>query len=371
MKLRLSYSLMVPAAVAVVALCSGSGGRGVSANETWNSSAAAHRMDARQNWWMNWPKARRDHDTACISCHTALPYALARPTMRGTLGEKAPSSTEQEMLGYVKKRVTLWDELEPYYGTKSGATKPVESRGTEPVLNALVLARYDLPTKTMSPLTEKAFGEMWAMQVKEGERKGAWEWLNFHLSPWEANESPYFGASLGAIAVGETPVSYKESPQIKGQLDLLRGYLKTNYDAQPLLNRVMYLWASSKNSGMMTAEQKATLLKELCERQAEDGGWSLPKLGTWTRLDKTEEDTHSDGYATGLIVYAMKQAGVSPKAPEMQRAVAWLVKNQNAEQGNWVALSLNKQRDPTTDPSQFMSDAASNYAVMALESVAH
>ena len=272
MRLRLTYFLALPAAAAMLVSWSQSGSHGrVVASETWNSSAAAHRMDARQTWWMNWPKARRDHDTACISCHTALPYALARPMLRGTLGETGPSSTEQEMLGYVKKRVTLWDELEPYYGTKSGPTKPVESRGTEPVLNALVLARYDLPTHAMSPLTEKAFSEMWAMQVKEGDRKGAWEWLNFHLSPWEANESPFFGASLAAIAVGETPVSYKESPQIQGHLDGLRAYLKANYDAQPLLNRVMYLWASSKVSGMMTAEQKTALLKEVCERQAEAG----------------------------------------------------------------------------------------------------
>jgi len=44
----------------------------------WNNQAAAGYLDARQAWWMHWPKAARDHDTFCISCHTVVPDLLAR-----------------------------------------------------------------------------------------------------------------------------------------------------------------------------------------------------------------------------------------------------------------------------------------------------
>ena len=49
---------------------------------TWNRKAAAAYLDQRQDWWQKWPSAARDHGTFCVSCHTAAPYALARPALR-------------------------------------------------------------------------------------------------------------------------------------------------------------------------------------------------------------------------------------------------------------------------------------------------
>src|SRR5436309_2488630 len=61
---------------------------------TWNRKAAAASLDQRATWWTTWPNAQRDHGTFCISCHTALPYALARPALRRPLGETAASPAE-------------------------------------------------------------------------------------------------------------------------------------------------------------------------------------------------------------------------------------------------------------------------------------
>ena len=34
---------------------------------------------------------------------------------------------------------------------------------------------------------------MLRLQLKDGEDRGAWKWLNFNLEPWEGPESKYFG----------------------------------------------------------------------------------------------------------------------------------------------------------------------------------
>ncbi len=73
---------------------------------TWNQAAAAHYLDSREIWWQSWDAAKRDHTTVCVSCHTVLPYALSRSSLRGSLGEAAPTEQEHVMLNNVLRRVT-------------------------------------------------------------------------------------------------------------------------------------------------------------------------------------------------------------------------------------------------------------------------
>jgi len=85
----------------------------------WNARAAAAYLDARQAWWTTWPTAQRDHDTACVSCHTVLPYALARPALAASLAEHELPGAERTMLEQVGKRVQLWREVEPFYSDQT------------------------------------------------------------------------------------------------------------------------------------------------------------------------------------------------------------------------------------------------------------
>src|SRR5215469_16131785 len=111
---------------------------------SWDPKAAAAYLDSRLAWWIEWPRAQRDHETFCVSCHTAVPYALSRSALRTALAEQAPSPNERRLLDSVTKRVRLWKEVEPFYkDADRGPYKSVESRGTESVLNALILSSRD------------------------------------------------------------------------------------------------------------------------------------------------------------------------------------------------------------------------------------
>jgi squalene-hopene/tetraprenyl-beta-curcumene cyclase len=341
-----------------------SGASNTDTTEKWNPAAAAKYLDDRATWWESWPPSQRDHQTVCVSCHTILPYALSRPRLTKMLLEQNPPEPEKAVLAHIEKRVSLWSQVEPYYkDAESGAGKSRESRSTEAVLNAVILASNAALQKRLDPTSRAAFNAAWALQLRTGEHTGSWDWQVFHLSPWEGTESQYQGAALMALAVAWAPGSYMNDPSIQPNLKSLRSYLKREYSNQPLLNRIVLLWASSQSPGLLSKAQRREIIGSIEERQQADGGWSLPSLGNWSRLDHTSQETKSDGYATGLIVLALEKA---QDRDALRKARQWLETHQNSSDGSWSAYSLNKKRDPKTDVGRFMTDAATGYAVLAL-----
>ncbi len=337
------------------------------ASRSWSSRAAADYLDARLDWWLHWPNAARDHETTCVSCHTAAPYVLARPVLRAALGQRDLAGPERAMIDSVVKRVTLWNDVEPFYPDQTrGLPKTSESRGTEAILNALVLAVRDSDRKTMSDEGRKAMAQMWALQFKAGDLKGAWAWLNFHYEPWESSDGPYYGAALAALAVGTAPGGYASAPDVQDEVKALREYLQRRVDAETLFNRVTVLWASSRMPGLLTPAQRDAIVDAAIGAEQSDGGWTLSTLGSWKRLDGTPLETASDGYATGLVTLALRDSGAPRAAASVERGRGWLAAHQDPATGMWRAASLNKQRDPASDIGKLMSDAATAYAVLAL-----
>ena len=334
---------------------------------TWNPTQAAAYLDGRAEWWSTWPNAARDHETYCVSCHTAAPYAIGRPALRSLLKESGPSIQERRLQDNVARRVKLWNEVAPYYPDQTrGIPKSSESRGTESVMNALVLATRDAEAGTLSAETKAAFANMWALQMLTGDLKGGWAWLNFHYEPWEAPASPYFGASLAAIAIGRAPGGYATSPEAKDGIARLREYLGKGAAGQSLLNQLMIMWASTSLDGVLTSAQRDAIAGTALAAQLPDGAWNLQSLGSWKRVDDTTIDAKADGFATALVVVSLQQSGVPAAKDGVERGLAWLRTNQDRTTGRWISSSLNKNRDPNSDPGRFMSDAATAYAVLAL-----
>src|SRR5436305_4240626 len=155
-KLRESMKTFAVAAIAGVSLLNGffdtpALGQQTASSPVWTPAKAAAYLDARLTWWISWPKAAYEQGTFCVSCHTATPFSLGRAALRGPLGESVPSSNEQKLLDSVIRRVRAWREVEPFYSDQArGLPKTSESRGTESILNSLILAWRDAPTGQLS-----------------------------------------------------------------------------------------------------------------------------------------------------------------------------------------------------------------------------
>jgi hypothetical protein len=353
----------------------------------WDRAAAAAYLDDRMDMWFATATKLRTGDakTSCVSCHSSVGYALARPALRRALHAAAPTVQEARLADETARRVESYSTHELLYEINDD--KKVESRGTEAVLNLVVLASADAGTGRREPggATRKALTRLWETQRADG----AWDWLNFKLEPYETVDAVYHGATLAALGVGM--VSGAATSAGAGKL---RAYLRDHYAAQSLYNRTFALLGSAALTGVLTPAQRDTLVAEYQQRQQADGGWSLEAMGPW-RWSAEEPPfkpygtldaallAQSDGFGTGLIVYALLRNGFAPDHPVVSAGLRWLKTHQQeirvaiAPQvadrtwTAWRAYSLNYDREhggPKGEPWRrlFMSDAATAFAALAL-----
>lgn len=353
----------------------------------WDTAAAAQYLDARMDaWWANAKVLKTgDSEARCLSCHTAVPYALARPALRHLANESTPTAHEHRIADTARLRVDFADRKQPFYDNSD--EKKRESRGVESVLNAFVLATRDADRHFAQPSGETlaAFRQMWEAQRADG----AWDWLNFGLEPYEAPDAVFHGAALAAIAAGTANHLAKSSPDVQGSgLDRLRGYLTANVSSQRLFNQAWALLAAARVDGLLSSGESAIILDALRRQQRPDGGWSTSDLGAW-RWDGAKEPfgppgtpdrnllSASDGYATGLVVYALRQSHVQASDPAVVKGRTWLASHQRVGATTdpawapWRAHSLNYDREhggPKGEPwrRMFMSDLATAFAVLGL-----
>jgi hypothetical protein len=320
----------------------------------WNPEKAGQRLDERAALWERHPKTRRSHDTSCISCHTGTPYLLARPALRRTLGEKDLAPPERALLYGVATRITKWAEAEPWYSHTEAKIR--ESRGTEAILNALVLSYRErdepgAPGGKTGSLLRTALANLWGEQRADG----GFDWLHFDLAPWETDESDFFGSCLAAVAASKASADSGEP------FARLAERLRSLPRGMNLHSRLGLLWAEASHPGLVRADLRGALLKEVLDVQREDGGFSLSDFGPWKRKNE-----RADAYATGLAVHVLRELGDPAARSAVEQGQSWLVIHQDGP-GGWTAESVNKDRsgeEPFT--GGFMSDAATAFAVLAL-----
>ncbi|MGA2659647.1 MAG: hypothetical protein ABSH34_19245, partial [Verrucomicrobiota bacterium] len=276
------------------------------ASTGWDTQAAAKYLDDRMSlWFEKADKLHTDKDpTSCVSCHTTVPYAIARAALRKATGQTQATPQEIKLLDETVRRVKTYDSHERLYESKDE-----QSRGTEAVLNLLILAGEDARQgrHEASETTRKALEELWKRQRPDG----VWNWLDFANEPYESTDSLCYGAALAAIAVPTVP-GYAAAPDADAlsHIAKLRDYLNHAYPGESLYNRIWVLLASARLGGVLTRDQREAVAAQLMNQQNADGGWSLHALGPWTWskpsppfAPKGEPEasllSKSDGYATG------------------------------------------------------------------------
>ncbi|MFO0802737.1 MAG: hypothetical protein U0791_06385 [Gemmataceae bacterium] len=276
-------------------------------------------------------------DRKCITCHTNMPYLMARPALAGSEGWK-------EVRTFLEKDAASW------------ASKEKPPAPTFVVATAFSLAFSDARTgAAMDAATKTALDRMWQEQLPTGE----WKWLKCNWPPMEHDD--YYGATVAALAVGYAPGGYAKTDAAKAGLAKLKQYLRDT-PAPDLHHKAMLLWASARVEGLLTPAERGRITEELRAKQRTDGGWSLPSLGEYKRRDKTDNDPNapSDGYATGLAVFVLREAGVPASDPAIVRGATWIRENQR-ESGRWYTRSLNN------DKAHYITNAGSAFCVLALE----
>jgi hypothetical protein len=300
---------------------------------------------------------------------------MARPLLRK--GTPEPTALEEKMVAQARLRVANWKDLG---GSKLRLLydftdqKKSESWGTEAVVNAAILAFADRndpappmrgPDRLSPESTVQAFSNLGATQITSGPQAGSWHWLDFDNEPFESKNSPYFGAALAALAIGNVPGkdSFADDTAAKTRIEALRGYLQKNLASQNLVNQAWAVWADGSLPVLPSNDRKA-IVQRLLDKQQTDGGWCLASLGTYVRHDKTAQASASDGFATGLVLCSVRWS-IPKNDPRVLKGMAWLKQNQKPT-GEWRCESLNKKRDPSTNAGKLMTDTATAFAVLGL-----
>jgi squalene-hopene/tetraprenyl-beta-curcumene cyclase len=257
-------------------------------------------------------------DRGCATCHTNVPYMLARPRVSG--GDPGPM---KEVRAFLEGTVKKWETQKP-------------RTDYEVVATAFALAGNDAATtRKLHPRTKTALDKVWTIQKADG----SWNWPDCDWPPLEHDQ--FYGVAFVAVAVATAPDDYRDTPAAKAGLETIRKYLQAN-PVPELHHKATLLWASGKISGLLSDEERKTTIAELRKLQQPDGGWNLPSLGPYAkrRDNKTPNAMDvSDGYATGFVTFVLRQAGVPADDPAIKKAVAWLQSNQR-ESGRWFTQSL-------------------------------
>lgn len=274
----------------------------------------------------------------CVSCHNNSLAPLAMAAAR-----KSKLTVNEEISRSQLKQVAAF--------LASNGERALQGLG---IPGGVDTVGYVLLGMAAENYPSDATTDIWARFLKSSqETDGRWR-VRALRPPIEASDIEVTAAALRALQVYAPPSKREEYLK---SIRLAARWIET---AQPKTteDRAFQLlglqWSGARKETIRKAAE--TLIAE----QRPDGGWGqLPTLA-------------SDAYATGQTLFALRESGVlAPTSPAYRKGVQFLLNTQLAD-GSWYVQTrtLPVQRHFDSDfphgTDQFISAAATNWAVMAL-----
>jgi squalene-hopene/tetraprenyl-beta-curcumene cyclase len=301
---------------------------------------ASRALDQSALWWQT--------KYGCCHCHANMFYLVARPSL-----DRVSKSDGRVREFFEQLVLDRWE--------KNGIRYEPEA-----LVVAVPLSIHDSRTTgKLHPATRRALDRMISLQRPEGN----WTLLAAGGKRVEvAGEKQAFFLGyeqmlFAAIGIAAAPENYAATEPARAALDRIRGYVRL-HPPRSLHQKGMLLWAASRVDDLIVDEQRRAAIADLLSKQRSDGGWAIEEITPGSpRFDpgKSPGEPTSDGYATGFVVYTLRQAGVPAADDRIRRGVAWLKANQRAS-GRWYVPSFNNR------PNSVLSNSATAYAILALES---
>ncbi len=280
-------------------------------------------------------------EKSCINCHTTGPYLAERPALAPYLG--APN---EEILADFLEAVPA--TVKPQQETEKNGHRYYAGSWTA-IWRSLGLAEWDRHVRgKLAETTDRSLRDMFERQspsggfVSYGEVEIPHITTDFELSVQAAR----------AIAAAPGWLAGLKDPVLRERVERLKTWLreaapKNDYD------RILRLQLAQDLPELVTTGKRDDALTLLAAKQHADGGWSTRDFSAVMDWHFTMSETvlkliaslpdagrpESDAYMTAFAVVLMRQNGVPAADERVQRAVAWLKREQRVS-GRWWMHSL-------------------------------
>jgi ankyrin repeat protein len=274
----------------------------------------------------------------CIACH-AQPVTHMAAMLARERGWNTGDSFLQQSLQTITSRWITGDQL---------MLQATEAGGSPDILlySSVTLAAARVPA---SWNTDVVVHYLLAKQRAAGN----WHGIGASRAPIQDGDFSRTAMSLRTLAAYAIPARKAE---IEEHIKRGAGWLaaQTPLSTEDRVMQLLGLHWANANAGL-----RETRMRELKGLQRPDGGWSqTPHLP-------------SDAYATGQVLYTLRELGLPPADAALQRGVAFLVTTQR-DDGSWYVPSRAMKIQPYFESGfpyghdQWISSAATAWAAMGL-----